>query len=501
MERVNLHPDLRYSEFNLDEIAFPPRKIPDFYWKSADLTTWATRNIKLKGIPLVSSPMDTVTGAKMAILLALSGAIGVIHYNFPTIEDQMREVEKVRRHEAGFIKNPLVLSKNATVKDVFLKAEKNGFFSYPVTEDGTLETRLVGIVTRRDVRYREDMETEVSLVMTPHTADKPLVVGLKEIVESNDIRAANKLIRENNLDTLPIVDDDFKVVALVTDSDLRKNDKHPLATKDDNKQLKVLIAVESFFEKAKERIAMAASFEASGIVVDSRNIFADHKKIAKFTKKEFPQLEVVVGNVVTAQVAQNVLEEYGESVDALRVGMGGGNVCETTERLGLGRMLGSAIRDVAEVRDLYRRRVGNISLWIDGGVVWPRHFIGGFILGADCAMMGTQLGGLEESPGEKSLNQKGSMVKKVRGMGSAEAIQERQGASRYGFSEVDLEDRYPEGTSKEVSYKGDGEAQLRSLKSGIKQAMNGLGCRDIKELRRDGYIVGWHVAPSKLQEL
>ncbi|MBI2596122.1 IMP dehydrogenase [Candidatus Daviesbacteria bacterium] len=496
MERVNLHPDLQSSEFNLDEICFPPRRIPNFEWSDVDLSTQLTRNIRLRGIPLLSSPMDTVTGSKMAILMALMGGIGVIHYNFPTIEDQMKEVEKVRKFEAGFVKNPAVISPKIKISQVIELINQNGFSSYPVTEDGTLQTKLVGMVTEKDIfdnlELGVSLDSKVNKIMT--TAENLVTESRKNTLDKNDIKAANKKIRETHIDTLPIVDKDFKLAALVTRSDLDKNREFELATKDENKQLKVLVAVESRFNNVKERIAQAAYYGATGIVVDSRNIYEDGIPTAKFTKKEFPGLEVVLGNLVTAEVAKDVFERC--IVDGLRVGMGGGKVCITAERLGLTRDLGAATRDVAEVRNFYIRKSGYVGLWIDGGVEYPKHFVGGMILGADGAMMGTELAGLEESPGNRILDDRGLLVKTVRGMGSPQAIMERQGASRYGLENVKLR-RYPEGIEKKVPYKGDGLDYLNEMLCGIKQAMHGLGCKNIKELRLHGYIAPWHRSPLK----
>lgn len=493
MKQKKLHLSLLQTEFSLDDIVFPPLKIPNFEWNQVDLTTKLTERIILK-IPLISSPMDTVTGSKMAILLALQGGIGVIHYNFPTIEDQMREVEKVRRFETAFVRNPIVLDKNATIGMVFENASRYGFFSFPVTEDGTLETPLIGFVSRRDVRYQENMDLNIQKVMTPR--HRLITAHKKDTLDKNDIRAANKIIRENNLDTLPIVDSRNRIIAIVTDSDLSKDKRYPLATKDTNKQLKVLVAVESRFEAAKERIKMASQAGACGIVVDARNIFKDHLQIAKWTKKEFPQLDVILGNIVTGKVVSLALTEAGKSIDAFRVGIGTGEVCTTTESLGIGRALGSALYEIDSV--IKKFKFGHVGIIADGGIKTPRHIIGALTLGANAVMLGSMLAGLEESPILADYDsERDRLVKRVRGMGSPEAIRERAGSNRYMVSQNLISNRFPEGVAKTIPYRGSGEEYILMLITGIRQAMHGLGHCNLRELYDDGYILPAKKAASK----
>ncbi len=493
-KRFFIHPSLLNSEFSLDEIVFPPRKVPSFEVSQVSITTKLTKRTTLN-TPILSSPMDTVTEHRMATLMAIMGGIGVIHYNFPSIEAQMSHVEKTRRFEAGFITKPIVLGKDVLVSDVYKAAEVNGFYTYPITEDGTLNSRLIGIVTRRDIRYCEDPKTPVSKLMTPK--ERLVVAHRKDTLDKNDINQANKILRKHNLDSLPIVDNDFKIIALVTDSDLRKNENHPNATKDDNKQLKVFVAVESRLSQAKERITQAAQLKVSGIVVDARNIFEDHIEIAKFTKKEFPQLDVILGNLVTVDVLHQVMKEAGKYIDAFRVGIGTGEICTTTESLGLGRNMGSSLFQLAQALKPYKKKFGQIGLIADGGIKSPHHIVGALTLGADAVMMGSELAGLDESPYEAYWDDDKAMtVKKVRGMGSAAAIAQRAGSNRYMLGQ-ELADRFPEGIEKTIPYKGSGQKYLPKLITGIKQAMHGLGFKDIRELQEEGYIVPWRRAASK----
>lgn len=495
MNGEKLHPDLRKSEFTLDDLVFPPCRIPDFEVGQVSLTTRLTERIILK-TPLISSPMDTVTGHRMAILMACMGGIGVLHYNFPSINAQMDEVCKVRRFEAGFVVNPVVLGLDATVRTVLDSAERYGFYSYPITQDGTPNTPMVGFVTRRDVRYRENLDLTITEVMTPR--DRLVVAHRRDTLDTGDVRAANSILRRNNLDTLPIIDDDFRVVALVTDSDLSKDERYPLATKDSNKQLKVLVAVESRLAAARERISQAAAAGASGIVVDARNIFKDHLEIARWTRKEFPGLDVIIGNAVTGKVIDAAMAEAGGSIDAFRIGMGTGETCVTTESLGLGRPLGSAIYDVDRVLKKYREGGRHIGLISDGGIKTPHHIIGAIALGANVAMMGSELAGLEESPIQADYDtERKHLVKSARGMGSAEVIRERVGANRYMVTQSDPTERYPEGRKIVVGYKGGGFKVLNLMIAGVRQGLHGLGFRNLQELYDAIWIVPTKKAPSK----
>ena len=275
---AKLHPDLQNKEFWYKDITLIPNRLPDFERDEVDLTTNFTKNIILK-TPFVSSPMDTVTEAKMAILTALFGGIGVIHYNFSTIEEQIKEVEKVKRFQAGFVYNPVVLSPHNTIKNVHDINDRYGFFSVPITEDGTLNSKLIGIVTHRDVRYRQDMEAKLKDVMTPR--EKLIVAKKSETFDKNDLITANNILKKYNLDTLPVVDEGDKIVALVIDSDLEKNEWYPLATKNENKQLRVFIAVESRLQLAKERIKKAILTGVDGIIIDASIVFREQLEIAK----------------------------------------------------------------------------------------------------------------------------------------------------------------------------------------------------------------------------
>lgn len=463
-----------------------PNRTPDFERDEVDLSSHFTKRIKLKS-PFVSSPMDTVTESQMAILMALFGGIGVIHYNFSTIEEQLAEMEKVKKFEAAFVKNPICLSVKHSVGDVYKISEEHGFFSVPITEDGTLKTKLVGIVTHRDVRYLKNMKIPLEKVMTPK--EKLITAHRKDTLDKNDIREANKIIRKHNLDTLPIINGNFKLAALVTDSDLKKNEAFPLATKNDNKQLRVFVAVESRLDLAQKRIKKASAIEADGIVVDAGIVYKEQLEIAKFSKKNCPEMEVVIGNVASAELVKKIMKEAGRFIDGLRVGVGPGAACITQQELGTGRSQASAVYDSGETVKKMKRKHGFMPLIADGGIKIldsslskPGDITKALALGAQTVMMGSLLAGLDEAPGEKEYDYETErMVKKYRGMGSLEAMAQRS-ATRYGIDKAKI--KVAEGKEVKVPYRGSGYDFLPKLIAGVKQSLQKQGFRNIAELQK-----------------
>ena len=490
---AKLHSDLQNKEFWYKDITLISNRLPDFERDEVDLNTYFTKQILLK-TPFVSAPMDTVTEAEMAIAMALYGGIGVIHYNFPSIDEQVKEVEKVKRFEAGFVFSPIVLSPQNTIKDVYNISEKYGFFSTPITEDGTLNSKLLGIVTHRDVRYRKDMETKLREVMSPR--EKLIVAKKSETVDKNDLTSANKILKEYNLDTLPIVDKDDKLSALVTDGDMEKNEMYPLATKNENKQLMVFIAVESRLKNAKERIKKGVDAGVDGIVIDASVVFKEQLEIAKFCKQNFPRLSVVLGNIGSAEMVRKILEAGSEYCDALKVGMGPGAACITQQELGTGRAQASAVWDCCQEAKKMEPKYGFIPLIADGGIKMfdeagektqkPGDITKALALGAHTVMMGSLLAGLDESPGQKEFDYEDNrMVKKYRGMGSLEAM-EGTSAVRYAVDKVKI--KIPEGIVTKVPYRGSAYDFLPRLIVGVKQSFQKQGFKNIKELQEEADI-------------
>jgi IMP dehydrogenase len=490
---AKLHQDLKNKEFWYRDITLISNRLPDFERDEVDLTTHFTKRILLKA-PFVSAPMDTVTEAEMAIIMALYGGIGVIHYNFPTINEQIEEVEKVKRFEAGFVFNPAVLSPQNTIKDVYDVNDKYGFFSVPITEDGTLNSKLVGIITHRDVRYRQDMETKLKEVMTPR--EKLIVANKSETVDKNDLKEANEIIRKNNLDTLPIIDEKDRVVALVTDSDLRKNENYPLATKDENKRLKTFVAIEGRLKLAKERIGKAFDAGADGINIEASVVFKEQFEIAKYCKENFPTLDVIMGNVASAEVVRKIIEQWFDYCDAIKIGMGPGAACITQQELGTGRAQASAVWDCCQEAKKLESKYGFMPLIADGGIKVidetdegtqkPGDITKALALGAHSVMMGSILAGLDESPGQAEFDyEENRMVKKYRGMGSLEAM-EGTSAVRYAVDKVKI--KIAEGIVTKVPYRGSGHDFLPRLIAGVKQSLQKQGFKNIKELQEEADI-------------
>ena len=437
----------------------------DFALSAITLETNLTRNIRIKR-PLVSSPMDTVTESKMAICMALLGGIGIIHYN-NTIEEQVKEVRRVKRFENGFITDPVVLSPNHTIRDVDALKEAYGFSGIPITEDGTLNTKLVGIVTKRDIDFEEDRTKLVKEVMTTRLITAPTGISLAE---------GNKILKESKKGKLPLVDKQGRLVSLMSRTDLLKNDDFPFSSKNKDKQLLVGAAL-STREEDKERLAELVKAGVDVIVIDSSqgdSVFQINT--IKYIKKTYPHLEVMGGNVVTARQCKSLIDA---GADALRIGMGSGSICITQDTLSVGRAQGSAIYHTAK----FSKEYANIPVMADGGIAHIGHIVKALSLGASTVMMGGLLAGTSESPGEY-FYEGGVRVKKYRGMASHEAM-EKGGGKRY----LSVEDRIKvaQGVTGTVVDKGSVIHLVQYLMQSLLHSLQELGCKSIQELHKGVY--------------
>src|SRR4030042_2932734 len=301
----------------------------DFQPSDVSLETSLTRNIRIKN-PIVSTPMDTVTEAPVAIAMALLGGIGIIHYN-NKIEEQVQQVKKVKRFENGFITNPIVLGPFNRIRDIDAIKEKYGFSGIPITEDGTLHSKLIGVVTNRDIDFEQDRSKVLSEVMTTHLVTAPEGVSLSE---------ANKILRERKRGKLPVVDKNFHLVSLVSRNDLVKNRDFPDASKDSSKQLLVGAAVSTRNED-KERIDELAKAGVNVMVIDAAQGNSTYQEeTIKYIKGKYDSLDVIAGNVVTVKQCENLI---AAGADALRVGMGPGSICITQNMMAVGRAQASAV--------------------------------------------------------------------------------------------------------------------------------------------------------------
>merc|ERR1719265_409561 len=361
--------------------------------------------------PCSAIPMDTVTESQMAIGMALQGGIGIIHTNL-TIDDQVAEVTKVKKFRSGFILDPVCVTPQITVGELERIQQRCGFSAFPVTENGQMGSKLLGIVTKRDTMFVEEKGTEalptlVSDVMTKATS-------LITAPEGVELKATHEKIQEAKKGKIPIVSQDGHLVALVTASDIRKEGEYPLATKDANGCLMVGASVGTR-PQDRDRVRSLVAAGGDAIVVDSSQGDSHFQRdMLRWMKKEFPALQVIGGNVVTKMQAKHLLDC---GVDALRVGMGIGSICTTQEVSACGRAQASAVYHVAKLA-----RAHGIPVIADGGISSPGHIVKALSLGAGAAMCGSLLAGTEETPGEYFYAETGVRLKRYRGMGSVEAM-------------------------------------------------------------------------------
>ena len=460
MEKIKL------KALTFDDVLLLPR-YTDFLPAEADLATKISRNITLK-IPLVSAAMDTVTEARMAIALAENGGIGIIHKN-NSIDEQARLVKAVKKYESGVVRDPTTIKSTKTIEELMQLTNELSISGMPVVDEG----KLMGIVTSRDFRYADNPLDPVSSIMTPK--DKLITV-----IEGTDQDEVKKLMYNNRIEKILVIDSIGSLTGLVTMKDIEKSAEHPFATKDSRGQLRVGAALGT----GEDTLDRAKALSIAGVdlfVVDSAH---GHSKnvveTIKLIKKEFKDIDVMGGNVATPEGAI-ALRDAG--ADAIKIGMGPGSICTTRIIAGMGV---PQITAILSIKDKFKSN--DIPLIADGGIRFSGDVSKALAAGADAVMLGGIFAGTEEAPGEVELYQ-GRSFKTYRGMGSLGAMSERNDVNRYSQDGVEKDKMVPEGVEGRVPFKGWVVSVIDQLTGGIKQSMGYVGCKTIPQMQTDTQFV------------
>ena len=434
--------------------------------KDVSLKTKFSKNITLN-VPFVTAAMDTVTEAKMAIAIAREGGIGVIHKNM-SIEEQAHQVAIVKRAENGMIYDPVTISVNATVKDALALIAEYHIGGIPVVDD---DKKLVGIVTNRDLRFETCFEKPISQVMTSEN----LVVTTQQ----TDMELATKILQENKIEKLPVVDAKGKLVGLITYKDITKAQDKPMACKDSKGRLRVAAGVGVTVD-AMDRIAALVEAGVDAIIIDTAHGHsAGVVQKLKEAKAKFPTIDIVVGNVATGEAAK-MLAEAG--ADAVKVGIGPGSICTTRVVAGVGVPQLSAIYDVAKALE-----GTGVPLIADGGLRYSGDIVKALAAGGTSVMIGSLVAGTEESPGDTIIFN-GRKFKSYRGMGSLEAMENGSKDRYFQADQADKKKLVPEGIAARVPYKGTLFEVIYQLAGGLRSGMGYCGAPDIERLHNAKFV-------------
>lgn len=433
--------------------------------REVSITSRFSRNV-LINTPIVSAAMDTVTEAELAIAIAREGGIGVIHKNM-SIAEQAAQVRKVKRAENGMIYDPITIGKDNTVGDALMLMKENHIGGIPVvTEDQT----LIGIVTNRDLRFQRDMHRPIDEVMTK---DKLITT------HNPDLKHASEILLQNKIEKLPVVDEKGRLIGLLTYKDITKVQANPNACKDDKGRLRVAAGV-GITHDTMERVDALYEAGVDAIVIDTAH---GHQinvpTMLKRVKAKYPDLDVVVGNIATAEAAK-MLAEAG--ADGVKVGIGPGSICTTRIIAGIGMPQLTAIYDVAKAL-----KGTGIPVIADGGLRYSGDIVKALAAGADSVMAGSMFAGVEESPGE-TIIYNGRKFKAYRGMGSLEAMQHGSKDRYFQDMESDIKKLVPEGIAARVPYKGSLKEVIYQLIGGLRAGMGYCGAKDIAALKNARFV-------------
>ena len=446
--------------------------------KDVDIKTALTTDIKLN-IPLLSAAMDTVTESAMSIALAQEGGMGIIHKNM-SISDQAKEVLKVKKFESGIVKDPITVSSDATIKEVIDLTRAKGISGVPVVDDN----ETVGIVTHRDWRYENDLDASVSKIMTP----KEKLVTVSEDASEEEVLS---LLHKHRIEKVLVVDNDFSLKGLITAKDFQKATDFPNACKDNEGALRVGAAVGTS-DDTDERVSKLVQAGVDVIVIDTSHGFSKGV-IDTITRvrKQYPDLQIIAGNIVTLDAAQ-ALTKAG--ANAVKVGIGPGSICTTRIIAGVGLPQITAIDEVAE-----GMKKSGVPVIADGGIRYSGDIAKAIAAGGHSVMLGSLFAGTEESPGEVVIFQ-GRSFKSYRGMGSVGAMSQTHGSSDRYFqdSENGLDKLVPEGIEGRVAYKGSVITIINQMVGGLRSAMGYTGCATISEMRTKPQFV--KITPAGMKE-
>jgi len=449
-----------------------------------DVTTRLTRNIKLS-VPLVSAAMDTVTESRLAIAMAQQGGLGVIHKNL-SVEEQASEVDRVKRSESGMIVDPITLSPTSRIYEALDLMKKYSISGVPITEDGSKEGRLVGILTNRDLRFETNVNRAISEVMTR----EPLFT----VPVGTTLDAAREILHRHKVEKLLVVDRDYRLKGLITVKDIQKAVKYPNASKDSLGRLRCGAAVGVARDTVERAEALVAA-SVDVLVVDTAH---GHSQtvldMVRLLRRRFPGVDLVAGNVATADGAEALIEL---DVDAVKVGIGAGSICTTRIIAGIGVPMITAVMECARAAV-----VRDIPIIADGGIRFSGDITKAIAVGASTTMIGNLFAGTDESPGEIILYQ-GRSFKEYRGMGSIGAMR-RGSRDRYFQDEFDLEAAggseklVPEGIEGRVAHKGSVGAMVHQLVGGLRAGMGYCGARNIPTLQREAKLI--RITPAGARE-
>jgi len=443
--------------------------------RETNLTTRFSKNIEIR-VPIVSAAMDTVTESKMAIAMAQEGGIGVIHKNM-TIERQALEVRKVKRAENGMILDPITLLENAVVRDAVQIMEEHSIGGIPVVDGKGI---LVGIVTNRDLRFERDQQKPIAEAMTRE--------NLITTTEFTDFEKAAAILQKHRIEKLPVVNEDYKLVGLITYKDILKIKAHPNSCKDEKGRLRVAAAV-GIARDTLQRVAALVEVGVDAIVIDTAH---GHSQgvldMAREVKKSFPDVELVVGNIATAEAAKDLMDV---GADGIKVGIGPGSICTTRIIAGVGVPQLTAIYDVANAV-----KGSGIPIIADGGIRYTGDIVKAIAAGADSIMAGSLFAGVDESPGETIIFD-GRKYKTYRGMGSVEAMKEGSKDRYFQDTEDDIKKLVPEGIVGRVPYKGSLNEVVVQMVGGLRAGMGYTGSATISELQKARFI---KISPAGVTE-